>query len=248
MSMKIGGKNELGLQTLSKSGWLAEQPEDFCNWIRTAGRWVEFDRNQLIYDIGDGASGLYGIATGSVDITFPVGDSEPVTVTREGCGFWIGDLALLARKNRLVSVRGATMTRAFVVPQAAVFELLAERPEHWHSFYQLSYENFTTALRLLAEVLSLPVKVRLARRLRALAADGSTAAVTQHDLARLLGITRSRLQRALTELTTQGLIETGYNIIRIRDGDALAAMCLASDDPHLASEDPYIAVSASKLR
>jgi CRP/FNR family transcriptional regulator, cyclic AMP receptor protein len=62
---------------------------------------------------------------------------------------------------------------------------------------------------LLAEALALSPRARLARTLLRLSEDGAVHA-SQQDLARLIGMTRSTLQRSLGELVEAGAIETRY--------------------------------------
>ncbi len=205
------------MEILLGTGWLSQQPDAFRDWIAGAGNWRKYQRSELIFSAGDPADGLVGVAEGVVDIFYPASDHKNVILTREGRGFWIGDLALLARKTRLVSVYAGVPTEAFFVPRGAILVALRENPAYWHAFYQLSYENLEISLAILSETLTLPVTVRVARRLRHLSGEDLTIRISQQGLADLLGTTRSHLQRSLGALAQQGLIETGYNEIRIKD-------------------------------
>ena len=94
---------------------------------------------------------------------------------------------------------------------------MANCPEHWRSFYQLSATNARLAITLLAETLSLTVRARVCRRLLELTTDGNDASITQDELAKLLGVTRPTLRRCLSELQAQGAIETQYRSVRVTD-------------------------------
>jgi CRP-like cAMP-binding protein len=206
---------------LAERGWLAEQPADFRDWVARSGRWRRYDAGQVLYDAGEPPDGLYGLAEGALEITLPLVGDEPVTIHRAEPGFWIGDAALLANGARLVSVGAAAPSRVFRIPAAAVREVVVRRPEYWHAFYTLSYINVATAITLLAEALSLSPRARLARTILRLSdADGAVQA-SQHDLARLIGMTRSTLQRSLAELAEAGAIATGYRSLTVRDRVAL---------------------------
>ena len=102
--------------------------------------------------------------------------------------------------------------------------LVAERPEAWASFYALSHINATTAVTLLAEALSLSPRARLARMLLRLADADGRVVVRQEDLAHLIGMTRSSLQRALHALAEAGAIEAGYGYLAVRDRAALESV------------------------
>jgi CRP/FNR family transcriptional regulator, cyclic AMP receptor protein len=203
------------LAPLDAVGWLAQQPPTFRHWAAGAGRWQRYQDGQVLYDAGDPSNGLYGLAEGAIDITFPLVAEEPVTLHRGEIGFWIGDSGLLAHEPRAVSVHAAAPSRVFFVPGEAVRTLLAEQPECWHAFYLLSHLNAVTAVNLLAEVLALSVTARVARRLLRLAAPNGVVSVTQDDLAKLVGVARATLQRAFEELAQADTIKTGYRSITI---------------------------------
>jgi CRP/FNR family cyclic AMP-dependent transcriptional regulator len=209
------------LAPLEGVGWLAQQSPAFRDWVAAAGRWRRYQKGQVLYDAGDSSDGLYGLAAGALDITFPLVAEEPVTLHRAEVGFWIGDSALLARELRAVSVHAAAPSRVLFIAGNAVRAMLEERPEHWRAFYLLSHLNTVTAINLLAEVLALTVTARVARRLLRLAGPDGVVSANQTDLAKLVGVARATLQRALQELSKAGGIETGYRSVRITDRAAL---------------------------
>jgi CRP-like cAMP-binding protein len=99
---------------------------------------------------------------------------------------------------------------------------VADQPAAWEAFYRLSHINAMTAVTLLAEVLALTPRARLARIVLRLADEDGRVEVRQDDLARLLGMTRSSLQRALTSLVEADTIAPGYGRLDILDRDRLA--------------------------
>jgi CRP-like cAMP-binding protein len=208
---------ETSLAPLTSRGWLATQPEAFRQWIADNGRWVHYSAGQLIYQAGDDPDGLYGLGEGALEITLPLTGEEPVTIYRAEPGFWIGESALLARTSRLITLEAAAASRVFRIPATAIRALVAERPEHWRPFFELSHLNVTTSVTLLAEALALTPRARLARMLLRLADDDDKVTARQDELARLIGMTRSSLQRALHSLGDAGAISGGYGCTLIRD-------------------------------
>ncbi|MBA2126525.1 hypothetical protein DLM45_09865 [Hyphomicrobium methylovorum] len=99
------------LTPLDQLGWLAEQPKEFMNWASEIGRWRRYGAGQFVYQAGDPSDGIYGLADGSLEITFPLVAEEPVSVYRAEVGFWIGDAAELASVPRIVSLMAATESR-----------------------------------------------------------------------------------------------------------------------------------------
>ncbi|MCF1707454.1 Crp/Fnr family transcriptional regulator [Tabrizicola sp. J26] len=213
------------LGVLAERGWLAEQPDALRDWIARNGRWKTYDRGQTIYSFGDPADALYGLGEGAVEVTLPLVGEEEVTVYRAELGFWIGEAAVLARLPRIISLHAATPCRLFRVPGVALRSLLDRQPELWPGFCALSLQNSGTAVQLLAEALSLSSRARLSRVLLRLSARDVRVEASQHDLARLIGMNRSSLRRALGSLEECGAIEQKYGSIIVRDRQALEVFC-----------------------
>jgi len=205
------------LAPLDRVGWLAAQPETLREWVRRAGRWRTYGKGQPLYQVGEESEAIFGLGKGALEVLIPISDDDQVTIHRAGPGFWIGDSGLLAGSRRVISVVAVAPSRVFYVPAGVLRRLLANKPEYWRCFYELAHHNGTLAVATLAEVLALSPEARLARILLRLAgADGKVQA-TQSDLARLLGVTRSSLQRALGHLQDEGTVRTGYGVIIVAD-------------------------------
>ncbi len=205
------------LSPLDQRGWLATQPAYLREWAAEHGRWHQYAARQVLYDAGDLPDGLYGLGEGALEITISVASEEPVLVHRAVPGFWIGESALFARATRSISISAATDARVFRIPGEPARALVAERPAAWQAFYELSHLNATNVAITFAEVLSLSASARLARILLRLAHDDDRITVSQDDLARLLGMTRSSLQRMLSDLVEAGIISPGYRRLVITD-------------------------------
>lgn len=209
------------LSTLADTGWLATQPEAFRGWAARAGRWRQFEQGQTLYQHGDPPDGLYGLASGILEIQIPLNADEQITIHRAEPGFWIGESAILARTSRSITVVAAVRSRAFFIPAAAMRAALEEQPEFWYAFFELSHINATRAVGTLAEVLSRSPQERLARMLLRLADRDGKVNATQEDLSRLIGMTRSSVRRILGDLIDSGAVETGYRNLRIVDRSVL---------------------------
>ncbi len=209
---------------LDKMGWLPGQDAEFRAWIAENGRWRSYAAGEPVYDAGDVGDALYGLGAGSLDITFPLVGDEPVVLHRAEAGFWIGESAVLSGSARLLSLTAAREARLFRVPGARIRALVAERPAMLRPFYTLSHANTLLALTLLAEALALTPRARLARILLRLADAESRVTARQDELARLLGMTRSSLQRALGSLIEAGAVVPGYGSLEVRDRAWLAAI------------------------
>lgn len=212
------------LGALAQRGWLATQPEPLRDWIARNGRWKEYQRGQVVYSFGDPADALYGLGDGAVEVTLPHVGQEPVTLHRAELGFWIGEAAILARAPRVLTLEAASRCRLFRVPAGAVRAMLDRQPEYWPCFCALSLQNSSMSLQLLAESLSLTPRARLARMLLRLSGDGDRVDASQSDLARLIGMNRSSLRRAMTSIEESSAVQPRYGAIVILDRPQLEAL------------------------
>jgi CRP-like cAMP-binding protein len=207
---------------LRSNGWLARQKPEFRSAFLRHGRFRSYQKGSSIYEAGDSSNGVFGLANGSLHIVIPTTDEDEVVLSRADPGFWIGDLACLADKPRLVSVRALTPCRVFHVPARGIRTLAAEVPGAWAAFYELTYANMAVALAVLSDTLAYSPERRALRTLSRLATgvprneDGACILhMTQGELAALAGVSRPTIQRLLRQLGASGILETNYKSLRI---------------------------------
>lgn len=206
---------------LAAAGWLSQQPQDFQDRMGRLGRWISISRGSVLYTVGDEADAIFGLGEGMLDVAIPVSNDKEVTIHRALPGFWVGDSALLAGSHRTISLYAAADSRLFKLPAMAVLRSLREHPDDWMCFYRLSHANTTSSLQTLAEVISLPPRVRFARALQRLTSTGGEVRLTQEELGRMVGMSRAAFRRSFAELIAHGIVEVHYGGIIIRDRMAL---------------------------
>lgn len=221
MSQSEGDEAEIDLAPLDRVGWLAGQPEHFRGWVAANAQWCHFAAGETIYRAGDAPNGMYGLASGALEVTFPLMGEEPVTLHRAEPGFWIGEAALMAGATRLVSLSSALESRVLHIPIEPLTDLLQRDPGYWRILYEQSFANLTVALTLLAEALSLSPRARIAKLLIRLADAEGRVHSNQDDFGRLIGMTRSSVRRALASLASAGVVRPGYRWLEIVDAEAL---------------------------
>jgi CRP-like cAMP-binding protein len=215
-------RSDLG--RLATEGWLAEQPEWFRALIAAAGQTRDFARGDRIDPAGAMNLGLCGVIDGCVDSLIPVAGERLVRGHRFRPGQWWGVVGLLAGRPALSETVAVEPARVFLAPAAAIERILEEHPTAWRRFAQLMHANVGITITLLGEALALPPTPRLARRLLQLSAGGEPVSATLDDLAELLGVTRSTVQRSLGDLVRAGAVEKRYRRVVVRDRAALERM------------------------
>lgn len=221
------------MRILCAQGWFAQRSEATRERLAAIAKLRNFAKDERIYLVGDTPNGIFGLVSGSLNISYPRGDGEDYTAHRAGSGFWFGDLALFSDQPRLVSVHAAepTVMVHLAVPDLA--RLVREDPRLYADFYALTYENYGLALRIISNLAIASTDKRLADRLvHEVQARGDAdgwITVSQPDLAKLLAVSLPTLQRILRRFVKDGVLQTSYGRIRVVDRDALARICIAPD-------------------
>lgn len=205
-------------------GWLSEQPEALRSEVARLARVTHVDAGERLYAVGDPPEGIYGIGEGQISIDVADG-SERVPVHVASPPAWIGEAGALPRGPRLVGARALTAAVLVHLPQRELEALLAEHPRWWPCFSQLHAQSLALALRFLRDQIATSTRERVARRLVEHVEPGgggaAEIALTQMQVADLLGLSRASLARALASLSAAGLVDRGYGRIRVLDVEGL---------------------------
>jgi CRP/FNR family transcriptional regulator, cyclic AMP receptor protein len=145
----------------------------------------------------------------------------------------VGEQAALDDQPRSASVISAGATVGREVRQSELLRLLAEHPDLSMAITRALSAKLRWATRRRIEFSGLPVPVRLARVLSELARLDSKPTVdgielgyglTQPEFAAMVGGSEPSVHRALRQLRDEGIVETGYRRVIIRDQRALDAI------------------------
>ena len=218
------------LSPLDKIGWLAGESAEFKNWVQENGYWRRLAQGEDVYIAGDEPDGIYGLAHGILEISFPLDDVTNVSIHRAEPGFWMGESALFSRERRMVSLSAATDCLVFHIPAAAMERLTIEKPESWRAFYRQSHINQKQTVRLLAESIALSPRARFSRLLLRLSENGGDIVGSQESLGALLGLRFTTCKRIVASLVAANAIESGYGRIKIRDKDVLEKFAVEETD------------------
>lgn len=211
------------LGNLAKKGWLSIQPERFQEAIVSLGRWVTYPAGARVYTCGEPSDALIGIEQGHLDVLLPLTSEEECTFYRTPIGFWLGDKGLLKSEARTLSLETVTDCRIFKVPHTSLRQHLARHTGDWQCLYELAATRGFMTAGLLAEMLTLEPRVRIARLLLRLNKTGGVTS-KQEDLARLAGVSRATFRRSIEELVKAGAVRTNYGKLELVDPVAVESM------------------------
>mgnify|MGYP000223944272 CR=1 FL=1 len=140
------------LRALEEQGWFSQRSEATRAKLGAIAKLRNFSKNELVYMAGDAPNGVFGLVSGSLNVSFPQADGQDYTMHRAGRCFWLGDLAFFSNGPRLVSVRAAEPTQMVQLPAKELARLVRDDPQLCADFYALSYENFRTAFQIIVNI------------------------------------------------------------------------------------------------
>jgi CRP/FNR family transcriptional regulator, cyclic AMP receptor protein len=225
------GRSDLAaaLEVLAAQGWFSQRSKATRARLSTIAKARNFAKDEMVYLAGDTPNGVFGLVSGSLNLSFPRSDGEDYTLHRAGAGFWFGDLALFSSGVRLVSVRSAEPSLMVHLPVHDLKALLRDDPRLYADFYALTYENFKTAFRIICNLSITSTEKRLADRLILESESrGDTDGwipMSQPELAKLLAVSVPTLQRIIRRFVSAGLVQNNYGRIKVMDRDALMRVC-----------------------
>jgi len=217
------------LELLASQGWFAQRSPETRARLGGIARLRSFAKNDRVYLAGDPPNGVFGLISGSLNISIPRSDGEDYTLHRAGTGFWVGDLALFSQGSRLVSVRAAEPTSMVQLPAQGLRQLAEKDPRLYADFYALTYENFRTAFQIISNLAISSTDKRLADRLllevEARGDGDGWISISQTELASLTAVSLPTLKRVMRRFADVGLVNHKYARIQVLDRDALKQIC-----------------------
>jgi CRP/FNR family transcriptional regulator, cyclic AMP receptor protein len=221
---------ENALSHLSKLKLFAEVPEAARVRLAAAARPVRFREGQSLFRRGDPAQGMVLVLDGLVRIHLSDARGREVTLALVGGGEPIGEIALIDGGSRSADATALTPVSALLLPHDAAMAMIASDPVMATALLR----TMTARVRRLTdqvEAISLqPLAQRLAATLlRLSAADPSgLVRVAQGQLANLVAASRPKVNAALSDYKSRGLVAPVRAGLKLLDPAGLRA--LAEDE------------------
>jgi CRP/FNR family transcriptional regulator, cyclic AMP receptor protein len=198
--------------------------------LLSRGALREYSTGSTMFMEGDRSKHVIAIDGGWVKVVAETEDGGHALLAIRSRGDLVGEQAAIEDQPRSASVISASPVRAYVIPQSMFLQYLEDHPDVHIAVTRALSAKLRWATRRRADFSGLPVHVRAARVLRELTCMNSRPtsagvelgyALTQSEFAALVGVSEPSLQRALHKLREEGVLETGYRRIIIRDMAAL---------------------------
>lgn len=181
--------------------------------------------NEIVFHRGDPASQLYILVAGTVKISLldEYGHEAVVALLRGGDVF--GELALFDEEARSATVVAVTETVCYLLAREDFLSVLERSTAAMRQMLRLLAKTVRRSTTRVEDLVFLDVPSRVAKVLLDLAEISGTEvaeiAMTQDDLAAMVGATRVSVNRVLASLEARGIVTVGRRRIEIVDREKL---------------------------
>ncbi len=193
----------------------------------------DFEAERVLLRQGEQTTHVHLLVHGCVKVTATTPDGQLALLAIRVGGDLVGELASIDGQPRVATVTTAGRVRTRLVTQAEFHRFLTRNPEVAVALSRSVGMKLRWATRRRIDFGSHEVRIRLARVLLELASGYGVprgtqveigVALTQPELAALVGAAEPTVHRALAGLRREGVVSTGYRRIRLLDHDRLARL------------------------
>ena len=177
------------------------------------------DRGDTLFSMGARPDAMYVVLSGRIAIvtTAPDGRDSVISLMEEGDLF--GEMGLFDGRGRSASARALEASEVLAVPYGPVRRLYENNPEHLWRVVSMLVRRLRAAGTALTDAVFLDVVGRTAKRLLGFAGEDDTFVlpVTQEELAAMVGASRERVNKAISQFVRLGWLGRSGTTYTIRD-------------------------------
>ncbi len=233
IAMPDRSTDDIDKAALLRKSWLSGFPADVVAEAAACGTLRAVNDGTLVHARGAEADGFYTIARGAVRFTRVTADGHATTIAVLEAPSCFGEISLFDGLPRTHDGHAAGPTVLLFHAKTDFKRLLAQHPAVYERFAKMLSMRLRATFDMVEEAAIAPLQQRLARRLLELAhikpsalnaavnARGREVPLTQEELGHLLGKSRQSISKLLHLWEQNGLIQTKYGRISIKQPDAL---------------------------
>ncbi len=221
------------LQALHSGRWFCELAEGLRQAIVGRARVHRVAAGARITQRGDAAGNWVGVARGAVRLGTALSDGRVFTLDFMAPGQWFGDIALVDQRTEDLDMVAHVPSTLLIVGKQDMHELMELSPEFRDALLQLNCQRLRRVYKRCEERHGLSLPQRLAKQVLRLARHFGRPtttgvridlAISQGDLASMVGGSRQRVNRALRQMQQLGIMQLGPQRLLVLDGPGLDAV------------------------
>ncbi|NMM04072.1 Crp/Fnr family transcriptional regulator [Paraburkholderia sp. RP-4-7] len=212
--------------------WFGSLPRSDADALLAAATRRHLAQGEILFRQGETFSesrdGFFGVARGSIKFSVVHSDGNEALLAIIEAGNWFGEVILLDRHPRTTTLVALEDTELLVI-SAKVFNVMMQRNTFAQAIAVLEARRLRSTFGVLADIALRSTRTRIARRLILLAhgdltqssSGRRTISTSQDNIAMMLGVSRTTLNKELQALAKMGAIELRYGHIEIKDMELL---------------------------
>lgn len=212
---------------LGATGFMSGLPTAVRDRLLARGHKQHFAKGQIIQQHGDHAHEFWYIESGSVQIGRFSEAGRLTLFARLGAGETFGELAFIGEFPRAVDAIAGSDSVLVRIGENELQNLLTDNPATARLLLRTMALTVQDAFNMIEASRNFSTVERTADALLRLCGDQQgeiIIAITQQELADLIGVSRVSLGKSLAELEKRGLIARAYGGIAISNKPGLAAI------------------------
>lgn len=226
------------LPTLRAGRWFGQLPPAFSDALLDMAKLRQLQTGDALFLRGGPPCGLYALVRGAIRISGLVDaahqDTREALLILLTPPTWFAEISVFDGSTRTHDAHAAEPSTLVQIPHDALRDWLKAHPQHWRDLALLMADKLRMAFVNMEEQAVLPAAVRVVRRLVQMAqgygqgADEASSrrqlAITQEQLALMIGVSRQTTNQILNDLKSRDLIRVHRGSLEIVDLPALRAL------------------------
>lgn len=213
----------LRLAAFRRSTWFNGLPEDFQHWLADSARPLRLEAGQRLYGRGDAPDGMYFVVHGAIRIWSSNAEGREALLAFAETPQWFSESGLIDPGPHTHDAWAESDALLLHLGQHAMLEFLERHPVHWRALGRLVALKLKLALIGIETTAMLPIPVRLARRLVAIATgygdwngrNKRFIELQQDQLAAMVALSRQTVNQVLKDFEVQGVLRRTRGVIEI---------------------------------
>lgn len=179
----------------------------------------QLGRGDALFAMGDRPDAMYVVLSGRIAIVTTAVDGRDSVISLMEEGDLFGEMGLFDGRGRSAGARALEPSEVLAVPYGPVRRLYEHNPEHLWRVVSMLVRRLRAAGTALTDAVFLDVVGRTAKRLLGFAGeeDSFTLPVTQEELAAMVGASRERVNKAISQFVRLGWLGRSGTTYTIRD-------------------------------
>ena len=211
-------------------------PDDVQRQLLQVAHRQQLQRGDSLFLKGSAPDALFGVVSGSLRVSVVAAGGREAVIAVLEPGHWFGEVSLFVGRERVYDTCAVDAAEVAVVYAEDFHRLVHTHPAVHMAFTRLVCMRLRQALAWIDDAILQPLPVRLAHRLLTLdarpgaAPDGAAVlAVSQEDLAFMLGVSRQSVNRQLKLWEDEGVLRVGYRVVELMDRTRLEGYARDAD-------------------